>query len=231
MACKAQAAPCLTPRCAACSAEAVAEANSTAFLLIDVATPRWKILFCNTAFTELTELELDGVRGVPLWDLFVTEVSVLQCGLEQCRILSSQEPALCVQYVLNSSECCGDIAGLVPGSFRAGTREQHSWAHSSSRVPAPGLKTVWLPDGSSCGCKAMPPDTKMLCMQLSIRASIALQTKCAEDSQRRAALAPDRQQADSCTAGQPEAIMPVMHSVHLTASPSGEQRAHDGSSV
>ena len=81
---------CMTPCCAACSAEAVAEANSTAFLLIDVATPRWKILFCNTAFTELTELDFDAVRGVPLWDLFVTEVSMSQCGLEQFRVRFAQ---------------------------------------------------------------------------------------------------------------------------------------------
>ena len=81
---------CLTPCCAACSAEAVAEANSTAFLLIDVATPRWKILFCNSAFTELTELDLDAVRGVPLWDLFVTEVSLSLCGLEQFRVRFAQ---------------------------------------------------------------------------------------------------------------------------------------------
>ncbi len=76
---------CMTPCCDACSAEAVAEANSTAFLLVDVATPRWKILFCNSAFTELTELDFDAVRGVPLWDLFVTEVGVPQFDLEQCR--------------------------------------------------------------------------------------------------------------------------------------------------
>ena len=94
---------CLTPCCATCSAEAVAEANSTAFLLIDVATPRWKILFCNTAFTELTELEFDAVKGVPLWDLFVTEVGMPQSDLKQCRVFVWLSKVYYAQPVSNSS--------------------------------------------------------------------------------------------------------------------------------
>ena len=66
-------------------------------------------------------------------------------------------------------------------------------------------------------------------MHLSTRASVALKTKCAEDFQRRAASAPDRQQAG--TAGQPEAFMPVMHRSHLTASHAGRQKANNGTAV
>ncbi len=65
-----------------CRAEAVAEAHRAALLLVDTSAPRWKILFCNTAFAHLIEAESSAITALPFWDQFVTEVS--HCCLTFC---------------------------------------------------------------------------------------------------------------------------------------------------
>ena len=58
-----------------CRAEAVAEAHRAALLLVDTSAPRWRILFCNTAFAHLIEMEASAITALPFWDQFVTEVN------------------------------------------------------------------------------------------------------------------------------------------------------------
>ena len=55
----------------------MAEAHRAALLLVDTSAPRWKILFCNTAFAHLIDMEALAITALPFWDQFVTEVSPL----------------------------------------------------------------------------------------------------------------------------------------------------------
>ena len=73
-----------------CRAEAVAEAHRAALLLVDTSAPRWQILFCNTAFAHLIEMEASAITALPFWDQFVTEVShcCLVPAVSVCTCLS-----------------------------------------------------------------------------------------------------------------------------------------------
>ena len=95
----------------------MAEAHRAALLLVDISAPRWKILFCNTAFAHLIEMEASAITALPFWDQFVTEVSPLLpyfCCVSVHLPLSSHHSAhLC-------GHLCQELDGNANGGLVAG---------------------------------------------------------------------------------------------------------------